>query len=232
MLGQVSPTPYDLRFSLFGIPVRVHPFFWVMGCLFAWPSQQLPGSVVFEFLAIGIACLFVSILVHEMGHALTARHFGWPPEVVLYQMGGYALFFPSWGHTPQRSVLVSLAGPAAGFLLYAGVWGSSQVLLRRGVELNWQTEWAIMQLEWINLWWGLVNLLPVYPLDGGQTSRTVLSSYWPRNGLQLSLQISIVVAGSAAVYFFTHQMQFAAILFAMLCFESLQTIQRSGRGYR
>jgi Zn-dependent protease len=166
-----------------------------------------------------------------MGHALTARYFGWPPEVVLYHMGGYAMFYPSWGHTTRRAVLVLLAGPGAGFLLYFAVWGITALLERQGVDLDFNARVAVRYLEWINLWWGFANLLPVYPLDGGQIARHVLAARWPRNGLQLSLQISMLVAGSVAAYFFAERQQFAALLFAVLCYESFQAYQRfSHRG--
>ena len=68
MFGNVTPTPFDLNFSLFGIPVRIHPFFWLVAILTGW-NPYLPKLIV-----IWVACFFVSILVHEMGHALTAKY--------------------------------------------------------------------------------------------------------------------------------------------------------------
>src|SRR4051794_49713 len=112
MLGNAAPTPFDLRFVMFGIPVRVHPLFWLLATFLGW-NPDSPESMV-----IWVACVFVSILVHEFGHALTAQYFGWPPEVVLYSFGGYASFQPGWGYTTRRAVLTLLAGPSAGFLLY------------------------------------------------------------------------------------------------------------------
>src|SRR5262245_1781127 len=103
MLGNASPTPFDLRFAVFGIPVRVHPFFWLFSALLGWDARD-PNRMF-----LWIACVFVSILVHELGHALTALWFGWPPEIVLYSFGGYAAYNPTWNYTTGRRVLVLLA---------------------------------------------------------------------------------------------------------------------------
>jgi len=57
MLGHVAPTPYDLRFSLFGIPIRVHPFFWIMTALMGWDGDEIQLTFIW------IGCVFLSILV-------------------------------------------------------------------------------------------------------------------------------------------------------------------------
>src|SRR5260221_3686115 len=127
MLGNVEPTPFDLKFSLFGIPVRVHPLFWVMAAVIGWRGKDV--NLTF----ICVVCIFFSILIHELGHALTAQAFGWPPHIVLYSFGGYASFIPAWGHTTGRSILVLFAGPGAGFLFYAVIRGVEQMLTLKHV---------------------------------------------------------------------------------------------------
>ena len=115
MLGNVAPTEFDLRFSMFGIPVRVHPLFWAVSAFMGWNPNDIKMTLIW------IACVFVSILVHELGHALTARYFGWPPEIVLYHFGGLAMFQPYSGMTTKRSIIVSAAGPFAGFAFLGAV---------------------------------------------------------------------------------------------------------------
>ena len=66
MVG-AAETPYDLRFRLLGIPVRVHPLFWVVMAVLGWQDHNLP------MVAVWVACVFVSILVHEYGHGLMAK---------------------------------------------------------------------------------------------------------------------------------------------------------------
>lgn len=221
LLGHVQETPYDLRFSIFGIPVRVHPLFWAAAAFFTWKEQQL------DLVLVGIGCVFVSILVHELGHALTAMKFGWPPHIVLYYLGGYASYTPSYGHTPQRSILISLAGPGAGFVLYGIMCGVEAWIIRNGglSPRYFLAIYAITLLKWINLFWGLINLLPVYPLDGGQISRTLFTWLKPAGGLVISLKISIVIGGAAAAYFVIDHHYFAAILFGSLAFGSYQELQ-------
>ena len=114
MYAPVSTTPYDLRFRLFGIPVHVTPWFWLAGVFLSW---RLVSSHRFDLELIWLACLFVSILVHEYGHDFFAELFGCYPEIFLYHFGGLAVFRPNSRFTTPRSILVSLAGPAAGFVL-------------------------------------------------------------------------------------------------------------------
>jgi Zn-dependent protease len=239
MLGNSAPTPYDLRFSLLGIPVRVHPLFWLFSALMGWDADDPNLTLLW------IACVFVSILVHEFGHALTARFFGWPPEVVLYSFGGYASFYPTFGHTRSRSVLILLAGPGAGFVLFGVIWCVTQLLLLQQVltddprfliddetvptRLRYLS-FVLVQMEFINLWWGLVNLLPVFPLDGGQIARALITGMRPRDGLEMSLKLSVGIGGAVAAYFFMEKQTYAGILFAALAVESLQSLQ--GPRYR
>lgn len=219
MLGDVPPTQYDLHFTLFGIPVRVHPMFWLISALIVSSVNDLP------LVLIGMGCVFVSILVHEMGHALVARRFGWPPRVVLYHFGGMAIYSPNYGHTPQRSILISFAGPAAGFLLYGIVVGIEAAVIDAQQRLSVGGFFAIQILKWINLIWGIINLLPVYPLDGGQISRTLLTWLKPAGGLKASLIISIGVGAAAAIWFLVDRRFFAAMLFGSLAVNSYQQWQ-------
>ena len=78
MFGTVAPTPFDLKFSIFGIPVRVHPLFWLVSVIMQWNVHDPRTTLIW------VVCVFVSILIHELGHALTAKSYGWPPHIVLY----------------------------------------------------------------------------------------------------------------------------------------------------
>ena len=129
MFGQISPTKYDLRFSLFGIPIRVHPIFWLTSALIAWDRD---GGDLRKTL-IRVLCIFVAILVHELGHALVTRRFGWNSEIVLYFFGGYAT---SKRHSTWKDIAVSAAGPGAGFLLYFIINWSVPSMIRSGLFEN------------------------------------------------------------------------------------------------
>jgi hypothetical protein len=108
-----EPTPFDVRLQAFRIPIRVHPSFWIAGAALSWNPDHL------DFVFLWVMCLFVSILVHEMGHALMAEAFCWESEIVLYWGGGLAMSQRYHNRTPWREIAVSLAGPFAGFGLFA-----------------------------------------------------------------------------------------------------------------
>ncbi|MEX2286172.1 MAG: site-2 protease family protein [Planctomycetaceae bacterium] len=227
MLGQVQPTRYDLYFSVFGIPVRVVPTFWLAGVLTGWNTIDDPNLGP-AFLFIWIACLFVSILIHELGHAFAARAFGWPPQVFLYHFGGLAAYAPYGGHTTGRSVFISFAGPGAGFILYGLVLAVEFALIQTRTPIGLIAFFTIIQLKWINLTWGLVNLLPVLPLDGGRICESLCEHVRPRDGRDIAIKIAIATSAVVAFFFFTHRDEyglFPGLLFAMLCVQNVQDYQ-------
>ena len=112
MLGTAT-TPYDLRFRFLDIPVRIHPFFWLMSAILGFRPNDLPGVVIW------IGCVLISVLIHEYGHGLMAKSFHGSPSIVLYGLGG--LCFSQVERTPGQRLAVLFAGPGAGFVLCAAV---------------------------------------------------------------------------------------------------------------
>lgn len=226
MLGNIQPSVFDLRFSLFGIPVRVTPMFWLGSVILGWGAMELGPP----FLLMWVLICFVSILVHEMGHALVARWLGCDViEAALYLMGGVAVYLPGRSYTQGKAILIALAGPAAGFIL----WGlmafvfqgplldlSDRHLDRSATSL---IEFGIRQWLFINLVWGLVNLLPVLPLDGGRVLQGICLSISPFRGDDYARKIGIAVGGLAAVYFLMNGRTFAGILFLSLTMSNVQS---------
>jgi Zn-dependent protease len=195
-----SPTQFDLRFRLFGIAVRVSPWFWVMSAVLGWGGGPDRDREFFlQRLLIWIACVFVSVLVHEMGHVLVGRSFGSHGHIVLYGMGGLAIDSNALDRRWQR-IAVLAAGPGAGFLLLGVVWGIVHLSGMAERDMPRMARVAYGALVWINLVWGLVNLLPIWPLDGGQISRDVCSGLWRDRGVRLALGISTFIAGLIAVH--------------------------------
>lgn len=221
MLGPVQPTEYDLQFSVFGIPVRVIPTFWLLAALLGWSLIQL-GLI---YVLVWILVVFVSILAHELGHALTAARLGYPPRIFLYHFGGVAMFTPHGNYTAGKSILITLAGPAVGLLLGGAVFITSQVLVIRGVAIHPLALRAIGMLLFVNIWWSLLNLLPVLPLDGGQICRDVCTSINPRRGELWSIRIALVVSGAVALWAFTSQQLYLGILFGLMCYQNFQQLQ-------
>ncbi len=241
-----AATRFDLRFTLFGVPVRVHPLFWLMGVVFGYSSGE------FTELFIWVVVVFISILLHEFGHSMAMRLFGWDSYIVLYIFGGLAVQTDSRkgsGKTDSRSwieqVIISLAGPFAGFLLaalvLAGVYAAGGIvymgnlfeiipfprayLYGAGDVVN-----SIIGITiFINMFWGMINLLPVFPLDGGQLARAIFIRFDPWNGVTNSLWLSVIIGFIMAVAGFSvMRSTYIAFLFGLLAVQSYQTLRYGG----
>jgi len=183
---------YDWNWTLFGIPVRVHPFFWLAAALMGLYALEL-GAVYF---VIWVLCFFVSLLIHELGHVLAGRYFGAHGQVLLYGFGGLAIGSTNLSKRWQRIIVYS-AGPLAEIGLFGLAWLGIKSL--DPGEDSHLLGWTLWVLFFINLFWGGLNLLPVWPLDGGQISREVCIALNSRRGSRISLIISIATAGLLVV---------------------------------
>jgi Zn-dependent protease len=200
LLFEPAETQFDLRWRMFGIPVRVHPMFWLVTAILGWDLVQAAGGV--RLLVVWIACVFVSVLLHELGHVFVGQFFGSRGNIVLYSFGGLAIGSNRLSNLWQR-IAVCLAGPLVNLI----VWGLLTWALARSprdvlLELNtrqWLVGLGIDFLLGINLYWALLNLLPVWPLDGGQIARELFVWRMPGDGVRASLWLSIITAGAFAV---------------------------------
>ena len=243
MLGVAEPTAYDLRFRLLGIPVRVHPLFWLIMAVLSGQDNNLPGVLIF------IACGFVSILVHEFGHGLTARFFGYrSSEIVLFWMGGYCACDLDRQRPGQRLAVLA-AGPGAQLLLLAVVFLIGRLAFGitladdleligalfgfgtgRGMSMAFFTLTPLMRQAYvvmtvINLMWALLNLLPILPLDGGRITEVALTMLNRRNGMRWAHIVSLLTAGSLAMVFFRWEQIGPGIWFAYFAFRNYQILQ-------
>ncbi len=201
LLYDPNATPLDLRFRVFGTHVRVHPLFWlVMGILgWGWTRQPvLPGGGLGD-VALWIFCCFLSVLLHELGHVWMGQAFGTHGHILLHSMGGLAIGASDVPHRWQR-ILISLAGPGIQLLLYAVLYGLLRAgLLPEALRENNALMLMLAMLLLINLAWPILNLLPIWPLDGGQVTREVCEAV-SRRGVVVALWISLVVSAGLAVY--------------------------------
>jgi Zn-dependent protease len=242
-------TRYDLNFNLAGIPIRVHPLFWLIAILFGISSGD-PIQLLIWVLAV-----FISILIHELGHALAMRLFGQPSQIVLHGMGGLTIpgqvrWGGDWANvslTSNQEIAISLAGPGAGFLfavliIAAGLAAGGSFALTRIFGFlpfplvlfnNQFVSSIVLTFLWVNIFWGLINLLPVYPLDGGNVSRHLLVHADPWDGARKSLWVSVITGVVVAVFsLIIARSLYLALLFGLLAFQSYQTMQgRSGIGF-
>jgi Zn-dependent protease len=250
MLSWPGTTPYDLRFRAFGIPVRVHPMFWLAAALLGGIGQSSVKEV-----AVWVGCVFLSILVHELGHGLTARLFGSPADIVLYWMGGLCRSEVDARYHPLQRIAMIFMGPGAGFLLAAvvllggmfayglgpgellavvgermgleiGEVGPGLVNLYRGYFRDQPAAMIFLCLVRINLLWGILNLLPIWPLDGGQIAGVVLGQASPSQGRHWTHALGLVTGGVLA--FLSYQVTrdyFLTAFFALFAFQNYQILQ-------
>jgi stage IV sporulation protein FB len=241
-LAEPTETPYDLRWRMFGVRVRVHPFFWLMSVLLGWNAYSGPGGSL-EFLAVWVGCVFVSILLHEFGHVWMGQLFGSRGHIVLYGFGGLAIGSNQLSRRWQR-ILVLLAGPGIQLLLAAGLLGLRFFLPPEQGLASWgpYAKEAFWDLIWINLFWAIMNLLPVFPLDGGQVSREVCQAASPQRGGAFAMGLSMVLAAAIALHALLEQRSplpawipsgtYIAILFALLAVTSFQALQMENERQR
>jgi len=243
------PTRYDLRFSIAGIPIRVHPLFWLLTLLLGAAGDPVQ-------LLIWVLVVFVSIVVHELGHAFAMRYFGQSSHIVLHFAGGLAIpdsvqWGSRWANValgPNQYILISLAGPVAGFIL-AGLAIVGILLSGGSVGTTWLfgliplplnavlpfggriLDILVTILLWVNIFWGLINLLPVFPLDGGNVARNILVQLDPINGVRKSLWVSVITGGLIALLALVLLRSiYMAFLFGLLAFQSYQSLQSRTMG--
>ena len=209
-----------VRFTLFGIPVEVQPFFWItLGIL----GGALDAASAAAILGIGLFVVagFISILVHELGHALMARKFGAYSAITLQAFGGYAAYSGARLTRPQ-SFAVTAAGPGIQILLGLAVWFAFPHL----PGLNDNADYFLAMLMQISIFWALLNLLPVMPLDGGQMLNAVLGPQRIRLTLGVTIVVAVVVG--LAMFLRTRSVIFP-IFMGMFAWQAFQAL-RSERG--
>ena len=173
--------------KILGIPTKVEGSFFVLSFFLA-ASRGQNLSLLLEWMLV----VLVSVLLHELGHALVARTFGLSPSIKLYSMGGLTSWDSALTLTPLKHLLISLAGPAAGFLFGGIVFVAGPAVL--GSSPSQLLAVAYSDLLFVNLGWGIFNLLPMLPLDGGQVLLTLEEWISKSKSRLVSHVISLMVA--------------------------------------
>ncbi|WP_226895683.1 M50 family metallopeptidase [Luteolibacter marinus] len=235
-----------VRFTLFGIPVIIHPWFWLtlafLGGLFdaVTPERML-------YMSLFVFAGTISILVHEFGHALTGRRLGGGmASIELLAFGGLAYNQGGRFTRSQRFWMIA-AGPGAGFLLllllillliaafgpFDGLslvqrhlFGSGSGLSERTADFFRERVPLLVLIRhflWINFWWGILNLLPISPLDGGQITALFVR---PQRRVH---QIAIAAAALVVFFAIAHHQLYMALLFGFLGWKNMQAIQMKVR---
>ena len=174
-LGRISGIPVGLHWSLlvFGVVVATN----LAGFFFPTFAPGASSAVLLAAGAIAAALLSLSILAHEFGHALVARHHGVGTNgITLWMLGGVARLTGE-PRTPRHAFDIAVAGPLVSVAIAAAA-GLSAVV-SAVVGLPTLVVAVLGYLGAVNLGLAVFNMLPALPLDGG---RALQAWKWHRNG--------------------------------------------------
>lgn len=209
-------------FTLAGIPVYVS--FWYF-LIMAWIGLRTDNALMWIFV------VTFSILVHEFGHALTARHYRLAPSVLLHGWGG--LCSHQRAERDLHDVFIISAGPGAGFvlgLITGAAWLATSALAPQVLQTNPTLRVFFEYMIYVNLFWSLVNLIPLWPLDGGQLFRLgMVRLFGGARGEKITHITGIVVsvvAGLLAYQFLSGY--FALILCGFLAYDNYRRLSSPG----
>lgn len=201
-----------------GIPIRVHASWFVVFLLVTWSlstgylPDNLPGLTPERYWAMGglaAILLFVSVLLHELGHSYVALYYRIPIEkITLFIFGGVA-HMRQEAPTPRAEVLIALAGPVVSFVIgglcFVVVELAETMQRQHGLQ-GWIMLGAL--LGFVNMQIGIFNMIPGFPLDGGRMLRAGLWA-WGNNfyratkqaaGVGLGFGVMLGLAGLVVLY--------------------------------
>ena len=170
---------------IFGIELRIHLTFLFL-LVFVWLTESAArgGVSAGRGLAL-VGIIFGSVVLHEVGHALMGMQAGVPAKaVILLPIGGVSVLDETQQPvepgvlTWKRDIRIALTGPLVNLLI---AFAGGSILLAVAPEIRlWARPWVhssnlARSLVWVNVWLGILNLLPAYPLDGGRVLRALFS---------------------------------------------------------
>jgi Zn-dependent protease len=214
-----------IEFRIFGIAVTIEPYFWVTAAFLNLATISL-GAEGIPLFAAWLFAVLVTVLWHELGHALGYKLLGLKPEIVIHGLGG-ATTAPAARTLPRMQAIgIALAGCVFGFILFGVLFG----LLYAGVippidSLPTGGKLILSNLLAINLLWTLVNLIPLYPLDGGHVLFALLGQRRRRLALLITIGVGLICCALAGVLG-----GYYALLFAILMtYQNHQRLKETPR---
>ncbi len=208
---------------IFGFPVRFELWFFLVVGFIAFTA-----SARIEYTIGWIAIITASVLIHELGHAFAYRYYGATPSISMHGFGGLTFGHNSDHLSTGQRIVVSAAGSATTMLLLGGpAWVALRLLDPVGdarLILDW--------IFWINLIWALINLAPVWPLDGGHIVDDGLLLISGKSRRRFVHWISLVAAAAIAVFFWFQGSTFAVIIFGFMAYINIGQLGLVGGGSR
>jgi len=209
--------------KVFGIPFRVDPSFLMMSVLLGLGDMNEPALLV-----TWVAVVFVSVLLHELGHALAGRAFGMTPSILLYGMGGLTYWTEGRPIGALRSIAVSLAGPFTGFLFGGLVYAAA--VEGAGIAPGAKGGMAglvLWDLLWVNVGWGVLNLLPILPLDGGNVLKGVIDLVTRGRGETPARAVSLLLAAFVGLFCLRYGQPWGGVLAIFFAYSNGSELYKS-----
>ena len=196
-------------FRLFGFPIRIDWSWFILALLITWsladgvfphyyPTEEYPGLKAATYWWMGLAGslgLFVSILLHELGHALVARRFGMPMKgITLFIFGGVAEMTEE-PPTARAEFWMAIAGPAVSLVIVGICWAAQQAGIAASAPVSVT---GVLGYLWvINAVLIGFNCIPAFPLDGGRVLRSIL--WAARGNLRWATRITSGLGGAFGI---------------------------------
>jgi Zn-dependent protease len=203
--------------KIFGIPIKIDPSFLIVCALLAYSRLSQPELLV-EWLIV----ILVSIIIHELGHALMVRLFGMTPQIMLYSMGGLTSWQDNKRVSPPKHIAISLAGPFAGFL-FGGIVILSNIMLP-DLFADRIGRYAYDDLLWVNFGWGIFNLLPILPLDGGNVVHSIEEWVRKKPGGTIARAVSLIAAVCVALWAISIGWTWVMILMGLFAWNNVSAL--------
>jgi Zn-dependent protease len=205
----------QFKFSLFKIPFIVGIEFFLLAVLLAANRISQPSRIL-----IWVGVVFLSIIIHELGHAFSFRIFGYSPRIRLHSFGGETSISGENHLKPWQDIVVGLAGPLSGILCGGSLY-LIYLFLPQSVILNDIMNDVIR----VNIGWSIINLFPLYPLDGGQITKTVIASIFKKRGELIFYIFSMTIALGLAMLSLYYQSYWIALVTGFLFIQNIQTFR-------
>ncbi|MCG6949435.1 MAG: site-2 protease family protein [Acidobacteria bacterium] len=209
-----EPQPERRGLSIFGFPLRIDFFFFISAWLIG--GRQEP-----QWMVVWVVVVFTGVLAHELGHAFAGRKLGLEPWIRLMAFGGMTSWMRPRPLTAGQQIMLSAAGPAVGI----AIGGGGLILTRFLAGAPPAVMTVLHYVVWVNLGWGVLNLLPILPLDGGHIAASIAGSVAGRNGLIAARVFSIVLTVGFGLWALVSGQWWIAILGVVLTIANVQALR-------
>jgi Zn-dependent protease len=203
-------------FTIRGIPVYASPFYFLLLLMFA--NGDWKNGLVWA------VCITISLLAHEFGHALVARYLRHEPSIMLHGFGGLTSRSKT-GRDVEEATIIAM-GPAFGLALGLLVYGLWQGFSIAGLVLPAEVVRAFL---YPCIVWNLLNLVPLWPLDGGQLFRLGLMRWTTvRRATRATHIVALVLLVAAAGLAFKAGTAYSILLIALLGLQNWRALRGGG----